>query len=411
MKRSLLFALSLTASCTGNGQLTCQDPFLPHEIIDLSVPPFQQIRRGSVRLRFESTAFANLVVSMASEDQQCVSLVPAQTDRLERTWTAEAEEHGDEAGEYTLYTATMDQMLEGVTYKWKAHTTPSEQDSWTGAVRLPPVAGDGAVVAFTGSMAPSTQRDLFLDMTQDTPDMVLLGGDLQFSETTDSTWSKLMQDVSPVAASSLLHTVAGERDNEEGDELNELYLRWFGGQGRAGGGELYYSVDIAGVRFVVLDSSDPRLSNPSGRQFKWLRTELADVTPQSSLTSAVIVLHNGPWSLADQRPLYELRDPLAELLVDGPVKLVLSSNGQAYERFEVDGIHYVVEGGGGALLSTFTTRAETHPEDVPLQVVASSTHGYTLITIDADGAVSLLRKDDSGDVVDEVQIIEVEPEP
>jgi hypothetical protein len=83
---------------------------------------------------------------------------------------------------------------------------------------------------------------------------------------------------------------------------------------------------------------------------------------------------------------------------------VLTGHNHGYERFLVDGIHYVVDAGGGALLTNINdTRAEVlavYPDEESKRLVASSSYGVSAITIAGDGSIRVERVNERGEPTD-----------
>lgn len=397
----VLFLLAGLAGC-GPRQFvqSCRPVVYPGEVLVQTVPPFQQVRRGQVRLRVETEALVDVAWAIDRVDtNDCPAVIVADPDRAERAWAAEADEHPDVAGEFVLHTLTVEDQPAGERITWEALLAPEGQ-SPTGEAPIPATVGQAASVAFVGSFAPPTQGQLASALAQDPPDLVFLGGDLQDGEVDGATWSRLMHDLAPMTATSLVHTVVGEKDvtQEPSDEASEIYDRWFGGQGRPGARERAYTVDLAGVRFVVLDTTDARLSEGSGGQWQWMTNELDDIALDDTVREGVVVLHQGPYSLGEQRPGLELRASLVPALQEAGVRLVLSAQTHGYERFDIDGIQFVNDGGGGALLADLDAREdEVHG---PMRQAASATHGHTRLNIAEDGGLTLTRLALGGGEVD-----------
>jgi hypothetical protein len=309
------------------------------------------------------------------------------------------------AGPYTLHTLTLDALPEdGTELRWQIANDVDETQWPAGTVRQPPVAGEAARVALVGSLAPPVQGSIFQVMAAEDPQMTVLMGDLQTSDDPESTWSRLMSDFARLGETSLLHTVPGELDAEEGGEEAELYVRWFGGQGRPGGTDRYYSVDLAGVRFLMLDSEDGRLGIPDSKQWRWIVDELDYITRDDSLREAVVVLHAGPWSLAEQVPALDLRADFVPFLAAQGIRVAFSGHGHLYERFEHSGVAFVSDGGGGAPLSDPEHRAERDPDSAAARVAASASHGHTTLDIAEDGALTVIRWDAAGAEQDRLEL-------
>jgi hypothetical protein len=116
------------------------------------------------------------------------------------------------------------------------------------------------------------------------------------------------------------------------------------------GNERYYDFVYGPIHFFALDS-DPR--EPDGvtadsQQAQWLQSALAN----STAAWQVVYFHHPPYSSgADHGSTESLRWPF----VDWGADLILSGHEHLYERLEIDGIPYIINGLGGAKLYDFTT--------------------------------------------------------
>lgn len=115
------------------------------------------------------------------------------------------------------------------------------------------------------------------------------------------------------------------------------------------GNERYYDVARGSVDVFILDSDD---REPDGIGFTsvqaaWLQAGLAaSVAPWQ-----LVITHHPPYSSARHGNTAALQWPYAAWGADA----VLSGHDHVYERLQVDGIPYIVNGAGGASLYDFGT--------------------------------------------------------
>jgi len=393
--------LALT-SCERTFDNNCSVVVRPNEVIELTIPPYLQVRRSHLRMRFETSNLVTVPITVEREGERCPTAIVADVDQQTRTWAKPddpaAAERPDVAGDFTLHTGRIEGLEPDALYNWVVYTGPSEDDVITGRFRTPPPAGTAVTVSFVGRFAPPEQAQVMeaLGMT----DVVLLGGDFVDKDLAESTWSRMANDIFPAGFSGIVHTLPGDRDDLIPEAMDEVYLRWFGGQGRPGGTDRYYSVDIAGVRFIMLDGEDERLGIDGSSQWRWLESELGDIAVDDGLQQAVVVMHKGPYSLTERVPNSDLRTSLLPLLVDSGVRLMLSSDGEAYERFEVDGLTIVNEGGGGATLGNPDHRVERDLDAVAARVTSEASFGGVRLSIAEDGSMELVRVGVDGETDD-----------
>ncbi|UCC94321.1 MAG: metallophosphoesterase [Candidatus Omnitrophota bacterium] len=111
--------------------------------------------------------------------------------------------------------------------------------------------------------------------------------------------------------------------------------------------EQWYSIALERIHFVVLDSTTD-LSQTS-EQYDWLKEDLENVGEE--IKFIIVVFHHPPFTVGmhseDEKGLQQSIVPLFEQY---GVDMVFSGHNHAYERLRVNGIYYIVTGGGGAPL-------------------------------------------------------------
>jgi 3',5'-cyclic AMP phosphodiesterase CpdA len=121
------------------------------------------------------------------------------------------------------------------------------------------------------------------------------------------------------------------------------------------GNELYYSFVAGNSLFVVLDSyRDDHERRINGEQLTWLE----DILLQSDKKHKFVFLHHPLYTepgkgrhagdCLDEYP--KDRDRLEALFVKAKVNAVFAGHEHFYQRKTIDGITYVITGGGGAPL-------------------------------------------------------------
>lgn len=109
------------------------------------------------------------------------------------------------------------------------------------------------------------------------------------------------------------------------------------------GNERYYDFVRGPVHLFALDSdpSEPDGNTADSAQARWLHQALA----LSTAPWRIVYLHHAPYSSGPHGGTAALRWPFKQWGVD----LVLAGHDHDYERFEIDGLPYVVNGLGGAV--------------------------------------------------------------
>jgi hypothetical protein len=161
----------------------------------------------------------------------------------------------------------------------------------------------------------------------------------------------------------------------------EPYLDYF----ELPGNERYYDFTWGPVHFFALnsDSNEPDGVGAGSRQAEWLRQGLA----ASTAPWQIVYFHHAPYSSGMHGPVDWARWPYAGWGADA----VLSGHNHTYERLQVDGIPYFVNGLGGGAIYYFDV-IDPHSQvrfanDWGAMLVEASGAGITFQFITRTGAV------------------------
>lgn len=118
----------------------------------------------------------------------------------------------------------------------------------------------------------------------------------------------------------------------------------------------WYSVDREGIHFIVLDSNSPL--NPGSEQYQWLVSDLAGLG--DPVEFVIAIFHHPLFDVgrdhgSDEKKLLPVLMPLFK---EYGVSAVFSGHSHDYQRFEYDGMSFIVTGGGG---STLDDQGRAHP--------------------------------------------------
>lgn len=301
----------------------------------------------------------------------------------------------DEPGLHVVQDVAIDNLTSGQMYQWEVDLGGG--DIRKGSFRAPPAASDAVRIGWIAdTMYPAYNKPI-ASLIGATPDVVVHGGDIQYQTNPIDTWNGLFQAMTGLTALAPLSFIVGNHEFEGQDEIQVMYDRLTGGQWGQPKGQRYGSFRYGPALIVCLDSESSGLEDPTSPQRKWLEPLLANPGAK-----AVIV--------AFHRPLYTLskywradgasRDALHALFLKYGVPLVMSGHAHCYEHFLVDSVHYVVDGGGGALL--YDPRAgaaavdAVRPGESKLQLKAFKSYGACTIDVAADGGLDVKRMSASG---------------
>jgi len=321
------------------------------------------------------------------------------------------------AGELTLTTpdGTVDQVVAGRVdltaapsaggRQFAAELSGLEEDSiycytlrgadgttwFSGAFATAPAVGEPISVEFSafgdlGKQSPD-QYALLEHLEDVHSDFVLLTGDIAYD---DGTRAQLEYNVFAVYREMMsqipFFPASGNHDyhTEEAEPFREAFALFE--NGGAEGHERWYSFDWGPVHVVVLDTE-----RVGPTQEAWLVDDLA----ASDVPFTVAVLHRPPYSSGSHGSSEAVREAFAPLFADR-VDLVLAGHDHDYERTkEMDGITYIVTGGGG--------RGTRSVGESDFTAVSSQVAHFVHVTVD-ENEMQIVAIDGMGDPFDALTI-------
>jgi hypothetical protein len=152
----------------------------------------------------------------------------------------------------------------------------------------------------------------------------------------------------------------------KGDDCSGPYFDYFD----LPGNERYYDVQIDNLHFFILDSDqrEPDGIDSDSKQARWLKQQLA----ASSADHKMVLFHHSPFSSGDAHGSNEnLQWPFEAW----GATVVMTGHEHIYERLQIGGIPYFINGSGGASLHGFD---EPLPES---QFQYGDDHGAMLVTV------------------------------
>lgn len=412
-RRHLLQAFTSLGAASLAGCSRDPGPAPPSPPVTLTKAPWVQlVGPRAVRLRFETRVATAVPVVLSTADGD-LSLTPELFTReisYERTaFEGSDDYYPDEAGSHTVQEVVVDDLEPGTLYNYRV----AADEAVEGSFKAPPRPGESVRVGWLADTSWPFSKEAVSLLTTEPPDLFVHGGDLQYQTSPFDTWNGMSRSLAGVTSRALAHMIVGNHENEDNDELEQMYDRLFGGQGDphgagASGGLRYFAFTYGAMRWLCLDSETLGLGDDPA-QLAWFEEALGAAASESDIQQIVVAFHRPVYSLSKHfSASTSARDAVHPLLLEHGVKLVLCGHAHCYERFLVDGVSYVVDGGGGALLydpnEGLSEAERVRPGDVPLRVAVSETHGATRLTLAADGTLGLERRDTSGAVTDAFEL-------
>lgn len=181
----------------------------------------------------------------------------------------------------------------------------------------------------------------------------------------------------------------------EGDTCRGPYFDYF----TLPHNERYYTVDYGLVRLYALDSErdEPDDRDAESIQAAWLREQLA----ASTACFDVVVLHRPPYGTGRHGSHPVVQWPFADWGAD----VVIAGHDHLYERLDVAGTPYFVNGAGGAKLYELNDENADLPAGVTSEVVYNEDHGAMLVTV-TDTGITYQVYNTEGTLIDELTLAE-----
>lgn len=282
----------------------------------------------------------------------------------------------------------------GVRYRVDAGATSSAVYTF----HTPPRAGEVVRIGVYGDArgGHATHRAIVEAMLDEALDLVASTGDLVLRGADEADWQRFFAVLQPLLAQVPYLPVIGNHDlgwsgAEPAAHAREAFALRAGPAARPAG-TYWYSHDLADLHLVFLDSN----AYERVEQVTWLEADLAAARARG-VRAILVLTHHGPYSRGPHGGHALARARYVPILARHAVDLVLSGHDHLYQRGEVDGLRYVVTGGGGASLYPSRCGGSGQPAcavDDGLRASARE-HHYLVLTVGRE-AVQLCPRRPSG---------------
>jgi 3',5'-cyclic AMP phosphodiesterase CpdA len=130
--------------------------------------------------------------------------------------------------------------------------------------------------------------------------------------------------------------------------------------------QLWYTLTYANSGLIMLDSNFDKLSKEEiVRQNQWLGDTLRKYQDDRNISFVFVFFHHPPFTNSmHHKPDKQAQNNFVPLLDKfSKVKFVFNGHVHSYERFRINGINYVVTGGGGAPLVALRPAGQSRYKD------------------------------------------------
>ena len=213
---------------------------------------------------------------------------------------------------------------------------------------------EGGIIIYGDSRTGHSVHERIMEgMASIGPEAVFHTGDLVNDGRVPANWTTFNNIASQLPSGTPIYPALGNHEHESALYFDNFDLP---------GNERWYSIDhIDGINFIVLDSgsalSAATTAAPSTSQYQWLESELSSSVSSTDFT--IVTFHYPLYSTgqhgSDEKNMAADLIPLFEQY---GVDAVFNGHDHDYERSTVNGIRYIVSGGGGAPLRS---QANTSP--------------------------------------------------
>lgn len=298
-----------------------------------------------------------------------------------------------ELSEAKIQVARLTDLAEGTEYsyqvEWGSRTAEGTFATAPGS------EGTVSIAAFGDSgTASSAQYDVAEQVMAAAPDLVIHTGDIVYQRGAICHYNqKYFDPYAELIASTPVYPALGNHDAaaKNGKAYFETFDLPVDGDGDE---EAFYSFDYGPVHIAVLNSElyEEGAAEAIARQREWLERDMQD----SALPWKVVVLHRPMYSSNDDKVDERVREDLGPLLGSLGVDIVLAGHAHNYERFEpIDGVTYLVTGGGGADLYDIEPGSET---------AASGKRHHFVEIIASPERLDITAIDRNGEIFDQAEL-------
>ena len=244
-----------------------------------------------------------------------------------------------------------------------------------------PAAGDVVRFVVYGDVrgGHETHAEIVKAALGEAPDFVVSTGDMVYRGNDEADWQKYFGVSRDLLARIPVYPVIGNHDAVGGRRLEDVFALP-DRPAECPPGAAWYSFDVGGVHFAILDSN----RYDDERQLEWLGADLS-AAHAAGARAIFAAAHRGPYSRGPHGGDATAAARYAPLLVAAGTSLFFSGHDHLYERGNVGGLDYIVSGGGGAPLYAPRCGTPGRPGCKPDGArIVQSVHNYLVLEVYRD---------------------------
>ncbi|MBU1240595.1 metallophosphoesterase [Myxococcota bacterium] len=297
--------------------------------------------------------------------EKCVIKLTSTSNQVEKTITS-----GPAKSHEVRFTVLSPQTK----YKYRLE---SIQGVWTGQVETAP--GNDAPFSFLvfgdNRNGHQAHRDVIKSMTVQPASFFINTGDLTKDGAEKTNYIRFLRIEAPLMVRIPLYPVVGNHENAAVGSGLTNFRKYFALPRNGPDPEFTYSFTWGNSRFIFLDTNKPLVGSA---QAKWFREQLRSTAFDNKIRHIFVFVHQSPYTSGPHGPHQGLHEAgMVDDMRRFGVDMIFAAHDHIYERGRVDGLTYIVTGGGGA--PTYFIR--THK---PYSIIAEATYHYCRLFIDGD---------------------------
>ncbi len=236
-------------------------------------------------------------------------------------------------------------------------------------------------VAFGDTRTNATDHQSVVDRLVATgPDFYVHSGDLVEDGRLMTEWDTFFDVEKALMPVSPLFPSLGNHEREDANYFDLFYLP---------NNERWYAFDYGNAHFVALQVDNYGDYSVGSAQYTWLETDLANTDRPWKFVFFHVPPYSSGWHGSFDADIANIRATLPPLFEQYGVNVVFNGHDHDYERSVVNGVTYIVTGGGGApLRPQVSTNSWTQYFTSTLHFVKISINGNSLsgVSIKPDGS-------------------------